>query len=74
MTIGGAIVTIALDSLNAGSLEFDWKKMLAGGLTAGLTYLAKNFFDKPKVVVTDVHPDTIDAIKDGAANVEIKQP
>ena len=71
ITIGGSVITIALDSLNAGSLEFDWKKIAIGGLTAGLSYLAKNFFDKPKVVVTDVSDATIDKVKDGTANVDI---
>ena len=72
MAVGGAAVTLALDSLNAGSFDFDWKKIVAGALTAGLTYLAKNFFDKPKVVVTDVTDKTIDAVKAGTANVEIQ--
>ena len=71
MAVGGAAVTLLLDSLNAGSFDFDWKKILAGALTAGLTYLAKNFFDKPKVVVTDVSDATIDKVKDGTANVGI---
>ncbi len=72
MAVGGAAVTLALDSLNAGSFDFDWKKIVAGALTAGLTYLAKNFFDKPKVVMTGVTDKTIDAVKDGTANVEIQ--
>ena len=71
MAVGGAAVTLALDSLNAGSFDFDWKKIVAGALTAGLTYLAKNFFDKPKVVITDVKDTTIDKVKDGTANVDI---
>ena len=72
MAVGGAAVTLLLDSLNAGSFDFDWKKIVAGALTAGLTYLAKNFFDKPKVVLTDVTDKTIDAVKDGTAEVEIQ--
>ena len=72
MTVGGAIVTAAIDSLNAGNLDFDWKKIIVGGLTAGLTYLAKNFFDKPKVVITDVTDKTIDAVKDGTSEVSVE--
>ena len=71
MAVGGAAVTLLLDSLNAGSFDFDWKKIVAGALTAGLTYLAKNFFDKPKVVMTGVTDKTIDAVKDGTADVAI---
>jgi hypothetical protein len=73
VAIGGAVVQTAMSSLEAGSLTFDWNKIAITGLSAGLAYLAKNFFDKPKIVVTDVHNDTIDAVKDGVAKVEVKQ-
>lgn len=35
-------ITIALDSLNQGALEFNWKKILAAGLAGGLAYILKN--------------------------------
>ena len=35
--------TIAYDSVAAGALEFDWKKILAAALAGGLGYVLKNF-------------------------------
>ena len=35
-------ITLALDSVNTGSLVFDWKKILAGALAGGLAYVLKN--------------------------------
>jgi len=46
----GAILTPITESLNAGILTFDWKHILAGGITAGLAYIVKNFFTPAKVV------------------------
>ena len=46
----GAIITPISESLNAGILTFDWKHILAGGITAGFAYLVKNFFTPAKVV------------------------
>ena len=34
--------TIIYDSVSAGGLEFDWKKILAAALAGGLGYLLKN--------------------------------
>jgi hypothetical protein len=38
-----APVGIMLDTLNTGTLTFDWKKITVAALTGGLSYLAKNF-------------------------------
>lgn len=46
----GAIVTPITESLQAGIFVFDWKHILAGGITAGLAYIVKNFFTPAKVV------------------------
>ena len=72
VAVGGAIVSAALTSLEQGSLTFDWKKIAVGALTAGLAYLGKNLFDKPKIVITGVKDETIDAIKDGTAKMEVQ--
>ncbi len=34
--------TIIYDSLSAGALTFDWRKVLAAGLAGGVGYLLKN--------------------------------
>jgi hypothetical protein len=49
------VFTIALNSLNAGSLTFDWKAIGTTALAAGLGYLMKNYFT-PSATVTTVTP------------------
>ena len=66
------IVPIIMDSLNSGSLTFDWKHIATAALGGLVAYITKNFFDKPKIVVTDVKDSTIDAVKDGTAQVEVQ--
>jgi len=74
MAVLTPVVTIVYQSIEAGSLTFNWKAILMAAVAGFMGYLMKNFFDKPKIVMADVHNDTIDAVKDGVAKVEIKQP
>ncbi len=39
-----SVLTIVTQTLQAGSLTFDWKAIGITALTAGLAYLTKNFF------------------------------
>jgi hypothetical protein len=50
--------------LNAGILTFDWKHILAGGITAGLAYIVKNFFTPAKVVQPVSDPNNGDDLSD----------
>ena len=38
------VITIIIQSLNAGSLSFDWKAIATTAASAGLAYLVKNMF------------------------------
>jgi hypothetical protein len=60
----GAILTPITESLNAGILTFDWKHILAGGITAGLAYIVKNFFTPAKVVQPLSDPNNGDDLSD----------
>lgn len=60
----GAIITPISESLNAGILTFDWKHILAGGITAGLAYIVKNFFTPAKVVKPLSDPNNGDELTD----------
>lgn len=42
IAILSAPITIIIESLNAGTLEFDWKKIGMVALVAGLSYISKN--------------------------------
>lgn len=46
------VFTIIIDSLNKGSLNFDWKSISITALAALLAYLGKNFFSPAVSVVT----------------------
>ncbi|MGJ1360623.1 hypothetical protein ACR79M_15110 [Sphingobacterium spiritivorum] len=43
--------TVALETLNSGSLEFNWKAIATTAISALLAYLGKNFFEPSKTVV-----------------------
>jgi len=62
------VFTIILQSLNAGSLTFDWKAIWATALIGILSYLSKNFFSPSATVITPppgVSQVTIDIPKPG---------
>jgi hypothetical protein len=70
MAVGSPVIAIIIASLNAGELTVNWKQVATVGLAAGLMYLSKNFFDKPKVVITD--QESVAAVKNGTATVELR--
>ena len=45
------VFTIALQSVNDGSLTFDWKAIGLTALSAGLAYLSKNFFSPSQDII-----------------------
>ena len=65
------VINVIYESIQAGSFEFDWKRI--GLLAAGgfIAYIIKNFLTPAEVVVTGVKNDTVDAIKDGVAEVKV---
>lgn len=66
------VFTILIQSLNEGSLTFDWKAIGATALSAALAYLLKNFLAPPTIVV-EAPKETVKAVKKGDAEVVIKQ-
>ena len=50
VAVGGAVIAAIENSLQAGSLSFNWKAIGSVALAAGLSYLAKNFFTPAKTV------------------------
>lgn len=57
----GAAVAVIQDSINQGSLQFDWKYIGGVALVGGIGYLIKNFFTKGGEVIilgVDVLPPT----------------
>lgn len=71
MAVGAPVIAIIQQSLNAGTFTVNWKTVFTVSLSAALIYLGKNFFDAPRIVVTDAPPETVQAVKDGDATVKV---
>lgn len=50
VAVGGAVIATIQTSLQAGSLDFNWKLIGTVALAAGISYLAKNFFTPAQTV------------------------
>lgn len=48
MAVLTPIFVVIQQSLEAGSLVFEWKTILLAGLAGGVAYLTKNFFTAPQ--------------------------
>lgn len=44
MAIGAPVLTFIIDSLNAETFIFNWKKLILVAVSSGAAYLLKNFF------------------------------
>lgn len=73
MAVGGAVVRIIYDVINSGTFVFDWKAIGIAAFGAAITYLAKNFFDKPKVVLINPTDAQVDMVKGGDAKITVTQ-
>ncbi len=66
-----APITIILQSLNEGSLVFDWKSIGAVALAGGLSYIIKNIGTPAEVVIKDATKEQVKAVKEGTAEAII---
>lgn len=71
MAVGGAVVRIIYDVINSGTWVFDWKAIGVAALGAALAYLAKNFFDKPKVVLLNPTDAQVNMVNEGDAKLTV---
>lgn len=71
MAVGGAVFQIIVDTINSGSLTFDWAAIGKTALGAIIVYLGKNFFTPSSIVVKDAPKETVAAVKEGEAKVTI---
>jgi hypothetical protein len=49
VSVGTSVVFVLQETIESGSLVFDWKKIGMIALGSALVYLSKNFFAKPQV-------------------------
>lgn len=70
MAVGGAVFQIIVDTIQMGSLTFDWQKIGMAALGAIVVYLGKNFFT-PSSIMVKAPEATIEAVKEGDATVKV---
>ena len=73
MAILTPIVFSLLSTISSGTLAVNWHNLLILALSAGLGYIAKNFFTPSAIVVKDAPQSQVDAIKDGELKVTLTQ-
>lgn len=70
MAVGGAVFQIIVDTINLGSLTFDWAAIGKTALGAIMVYLGKNFFT-PSAIVVKAPAATVTAVEEGDATVKV---
>lgn len=63
------VLTIIMQSINAGSLIFDWKSIGISAIGGLVGYLIKNFFTPGAVVIKD--PEVAESVKSGESIVKV---
>ncbi len=66
-----AVITAVYESIQQGGLDkIEWKEVLAIAITAGLSYLVKNYFTPTEIVVVNPPKEAVSAVSEGA-NVRV---
>jgi methenyltetrahydromethanopterin cyclohydrolase len=65
------VLTIIIDTLNAGSLTFDWKNIGIVAVSTFAAYLLKNLFAPAQIVIQDPSKTEVQAVKDGKAKATV---
>jgi hypothetical protein len=65
LAVGGPVLAILQDWIGiwAGGAEWgevaDWRMLIKVSISTAILYLGKNFFSKPKVIITNAEADVI---------------
>lgn len=65
------VITIIMDSINQGSLTFNWKQIGIAALGGFIGYLIKNFLTPAQIVIKDPTKSDVQAVKDGNAEAKV---
>lgn len=65
------VVTILIQTLQSGSLTFDWKAIGITALSTFLAYIVKNFLAPSQIVITDPTKSDVQAVKQGTAKATV---
>jgi len=63
MAVGAPVLTIIYESIEKGSLEFDWKHIILAGLGGGIAYLIKKFFTPSSITIKPAEAVEVDNVK-----------
>lgn len=67
-------ITIILDSLNQGTLTFNWKMIATVALSAGLSYILKNWLMTPnEITIKNPSNEQVQAVNEGDATAKVVQ-
>lgn len=65
------VFTVIIQTLEAGSLKFDWQAITITALSAFAAYILKNLLSPASVSITDVSKETVQAVKEGTATAVV---
>lgn len=71
LAVAAPVAKVILDSINAGSVTFNWVSLWKVAVSAAVAYLVKKYLTPGQVVVTNVPKETVDAVKAGESTAVI---
>lgn len=72
LAVISAVLTALLPLLQAGDFKMNWALIGTVAATTAVSYLLKNFFQEPTIVVANPTKAAVEAVKEGTAKVEVK--
>lgn len=72
VSVISAVLTALLPLLQDGDFKINWNLILTVAATTGISYLLKNWLSPAEIVVTNPSKETVDAVKEGTAQVNIQ--
>lgn len=64
-------ITIITQTLNSGTLIFDWKTIGIVALASGLSYIVKNLLTPAQITLNNPDPELLKKVQEGKSNVII---
>lgn len=71
LAVISAVLTALLPLLQAGDFKFNWALIGTVAATTAVSYLLKNFFDTPKIVIDNPSKESLEAVKKEEVEVKI---
>lgn len=72
LTVISAVLTALLPLIQAGNYKLNWEMIITVASITGISYLLKNLGSPAEIVVTNATKETVAAVKDGTAQVNIQ--